>query len=136
MRYIAHHRYKGLGLFRDRLNIPYGTELEVVDDFLIMPQEGKIVCYLTSENAKRYFARNDDGLGLERGKLTHAIAYSKRDAGNGFRFSDREAKILMRDWSHFLRQDLDVILFNDSFFNADPEELRKLTAALNIKVRR
>lgn len=134
MKYVTHHRFKELALCGERLNIPYGTELDTEGYSIVMP-DGRAICYSTSENAKKHFARNDDGRGLERGALTYAIAYSRRDAGNGFRFSEEEAKILTRDWGHFLRPDVDVILFNEDFFAAEPEELQKLAAALKIKTR-
>lgn len=134
MKYVTHHRFKELALCGERLNIPYGTELDTEGYSIVMP-DGRAVCYSTSENAKKHFARNDDGRGLERGDLTYAIAYSRRDVGNGFRFSEEEAEILTRDWGHFLRPDVDVILFNEDFFAAEPEELQKLAAALKIKTR-
>lgn len=134
MKYVTHHRFKELALCGERLNIPYGTELDTEGYSIVMP-DGRAICYSTSENAKKHFARNDDGRGLERGALTYAIAYSRRDAGNGFRFSEEEAEILTRDWGHFLRSDVDVILFNEDFFAAEPEELQKLAAALKIKTR-
>lgn len=134
MKYVTHHRFKELALCGERLNIPYGTELDTEGYLIVMP-DGRAICYSTSENAKKHFARNDDGRGLERGALTYAIAYSRRDAGNGFRFSEEEAEILTRDWGHFLRPDVDVILFNEDFFAAEPEELQKLAAALKIKTR-
>lgn len=134
MKYVTHHRFKELALCGERLNIPYGTELDTEGYSIVMP-DGRAICYSTSENAKKHFARNDDGRGLERGALTYAIAYSRRDAGNGFRFSEAEAEILTRDWGHFLRPDVDVILFNEDFFAAEPEELQKLAAALKIKKR-
>lgn len=139
MNYVTHHRYKELALCGERLNIPYGTELHT-EGVGLVTEEGRLVCYSTSENAKKHFARNDDGKGLERGTLTYAIAYSHRErrsaAGRLQRFSDEEIEVLERDWGHFLRQDLEVILFNEDFFAAEPEELRKLAAALNIKARR
>lgn len=135
MKYVTHHRFRELALCGEQLNLPYGTELECVGETLITP-EGKAVCYRRSENAKQHFARNDDGRGLERGRLTHAIAYSSRNAGNGFRFSEEEGKTLTRDWGRFLRTDLDFIQFNDDFFSAEPEELQRLADVLNIKVRR
>ena len=134
MKFVTHHRFKELALCGERLNIPYGTELDTEGYSIVMP-DGRAICYSTSENAKKHFARNDDGRGLERGALTYAIAYSRRDAGNGFRFSEEEAEILTRDWGHFLRPDVDVILFNEDFFAAEPEELQKLAAALKIKTR-
>lgn len=135
MKYVTHHRFKELALCGERLNIPYGTELEVAG-YSIVTADGRPICYYTSENAKKHFARNDDGRGLERGALTYAIAYSSRDAGNGFRFSDEQAEILVKDWGHFLREDVDVILFNEDFFAAEPEELQRLADALKIKIRR
>lgn len=138
MKYITHHRFKELALCGKRLNIPYGTELETIG-YNIITQDGQAVCYWTSENAKLHFARNDDGCGLDRGKLTYAIAYSPRiqHAANGNRqqrFSDVEIEMLESDWSHFLRKDVNTILFNEYFFAADVEELQKLANALHIKI--
>ena len=128
MNYVTHHRYKELALCGERLNIPYGTELHTEGYSLVLP-DGREVCYSTSENAKKHFARNDDGRGLERGALTYAIAYSNRERysaeGRRQRFSDEEIEMLERKWGHFLRQDLEVILFNEDFFAAEPEELQK-----------
>lgn len=139
MNYVTHHRYKELALCGERLNIPYGTELHAEGYSLLMP-DGREVCYSTSENAKKHFARNDDGRGLERGALTYAIAYSNRERysaeGRRQRFSDEEIEMLEKEWGHFLRQDLEVILFNEDFFAAEPEELQKLADALKIKVKR
>lgn len=135
MKFITHHRFKTLAICGERLNIPYGTELEAAGD-CIVTKDGKAVCYYTSENAKLHFAQNDDGRGIERGRLTYAIAYGGRRTKSGYRFSEEEAEILAREWKHFLRQDVDVILFNDDFFAADPDELRKIAVALNIRVRR
>ena len=129
-KYITHHRYKKMALCGERLNLPYGTELNAANN-LIATLDGKAVCFSASDNAKRHFACNDDGRGLERGALTYALAYGERTGGNGFRFSDGEQKLLARDWGHFLRQDVDVILFNEDFFAADVDELEKLADALN-----
>lgn len=130
MKYITHQRFKELALCGERLNIPYGTEVETNRGILVTLDK-KTICSVISENAKKHFARNDDGLGLERGAITYAIAYGRRDAGNGHRFSDTQVAMLKKDWPHFLRQNLDVILFNDTFFAADLEQLHKLESALN-----
>ena len=88
----------------------------------------------------RHFARNDDGQGLERGRLTWAIAYSRRvrtgPNGRQQRFTEEEIELLERKWAHFLRQDVEVILFNEDFFAAAVPELKELADALHIKVRR
>lgn len=139
MEYITHHRFKGLALCGDRLNIPYGTKLQTNGISIIMP-DGRVVCYSTSENAKKHFARNDDGKGLQRGALTYAIAYSNRERrsaeGRRQRFSDGEIDMLERDWGHFLRKDTDMILFNKTFFAAPVEELQNLAGALKINIDR
>ena len=138
MKYITHHRFRGLALCGEELNLPYGTELTVEGDFL-MTADGKCVCCVSSDNGQRHFAVNDDGQGLERGRLTYAIAFGtgRRRCGNsGYRFSDKEREMLIRDWGRFLRQDTDFILFNDDFFAAPVEELERIACGLGIRIRR
>ena len=138
MKYITHHRFKGLAMCGEELNLPYGTELTAAGNVLVTG-DGKSVCCRTSENALRHFAVNEDGQGLERGALTYAIAFGtrRRRCENGvYRFSDKEREMLVRDWGRFLRQDVDFILFNDEFFTAQRWELERLAAALDIKIGR
>jgi len=135
MNYITHRIYKGPAANGQRVNVPYGTEFETIGDFIATPQ-GKGICFTSSDVAQRHFARNDDGRGLERGALTYAIAFRSLKGGSGYRFSDREIEMLKRHWSHWLRQDVDTILFNVAFFAAQPEDLQRLADALQIKVRR
>ena len=126
-----------------KMNLPYGTELNMEDN-LISTLTGKPICYATSRNAHEHFASNDDGRGLQRGKLTYAIAYSERKKlrytpdGHRYyrRFSEDEQEMLRREWGHFLKQDLDAILFNHTFFTADVEELQKLADVLEIKIKK
>lgn len=139
MKYITHRRYKGKDVLRNQLNLPYGTELEEAEGF-IATKDGHLICYPTSKTAEMHFAPNDDGRGLERGALTWAIAYSHRERKwpdkSVHRFSESEAEMLTRSWSHWLRQDVDAILFNGDFFAARPEDLQRLADALKIIVRR
>lgn len=87
-----------------------------------------------------WYGDGDGGQGLERGKLTWAIAYSQRvrtgPNGRQQRFTEEEIELLERKWAHFLRQDVEVILFNEDFFAAAVPELKELADALHIKVRR
>lgn len=72
MQYIAHRQYdtdKTLAL--KRVHIPIGEKIETVGDFIAW--KNMAVCFTTSEDAHQYFARNDDGQGMLRGKLTQAI---------------------------------------------------------------
>ncbi len=138
MNYITHRRHRDTALCGKRLNIPYGTPLTVTGDCLITP-DGQAVCFRHSENAKQHFSINDDGMGLVRGALTYAIAYSQRDRtgpdGKRQRFTADEIAMLQRDWGRYLRQDLDVILFNDNFFAAPVYDLQQMARALGIKVK-
>lgn len=137
MEYIVHHRCRELGATGERLNLRYGSTFGTVGDFIATP-EGKAICYATSDLAHKYLARNDDGHGLRRGAITYAIAWSDRvrhgGSGQQQRFTDAEIELLEKEWAHFLIPDIEVILFNDAFFNAEPEELERLAHALNIKV--
>ena len=138
MEYIAHRRCKEISAAGERLNIPYGSAFTAVGDFIATP-EGKAICCTTSETAYRYFARNDDGRGLERGELTYAIAYGRRSGlnrdGRYYRLNDGERAMLRRRWPHFLREYEDTVLFNHAFFNAGVEELREIAGALKIRVK-
>ncbi len=136
MEYIVHRRFKKPSAAGKRLNLPYGTKVTSDNNGMICSPDGDLICFATSENAKLHFAINDDGQGLERGKLTYAIAYAPRNNGHAYRFSEAERIMLIRNWNRFLRQDTDMILFNEDFFRADTGELRRLADALNIKVRR
>lgn len=53
------------------VNIPYGTKLEVGGNVLL--HNGKPVCAVFSDCAYEFFAQNDDGQGLLRGKLIQTI---------------------------------------------------------------
>ena len=139
--YITHRRFKGVAVCGVKMNIPYGTKLYAAGNFIIS-NDKKAICSATSFNAHKYFAVNDDGKGLERGKLSHAIAFGKRrtlchtpDGHGCCRFSEDEQNMLRREWGHFLKQDFDTILFNHSFFIADVEELQKIADALKIKIK-
>ena len=139
MEYITHHRFKEIGACGKLLNIPYGTTLEMIGGF-IATSDSKAICYPTSENAHKHFSRNDDNNGLERGVLTYAIAFGKRKPANSkdkqiYRFSNEEIRLLETRWKHFLKDDVDVILFNHEFFNADIEELREMAKSLKIKIK-
>ena len=85
MEYIVHHRCREISAAGEPMNLPYGSTFGTVGDFIATP-EGKALCYATSETALKYFARNDDGKGLERGEahLRHrlqppgAVGYMKK----------------------------------------------------------
>lgn len=79
MNYIVHTRFKDRA-FCGEVNLPATTPLESADGVILY--KGRPVCFEASENAHRFFARDDDGNGMRRGRLTRAIqkALAKRDS--------------------------------------------------------
>ena len=131
MEYITHKRFKGMALCGRVLNLPYGTEL-VLEGEIIKTLSGDAVCAVTSENAKMHFARNNDGKGLQRGKITYDIAFKKN--GNGYRLTEKQRDIINRHYQRFIRDDCDFIIFNDRFFGAAIDELEEMAAELKVAV--
>lgn len=132
MEYIVHQRFKQKGASGKDYNFPYGTKLQTIGHYIAYNNEA--VCTVTSYNADRYFARNDDGKGLERGKLTHAIAFSKRmpNKEDTFRFTPEERDMLVSEYNHFLIDNGEWILFNHDFFHAEVDELKELAQKLEV----
>ena len=128
--YIAHERYSGKDMNGNEILIRRGKRLDRLGDVLYY--DDKPVCIWRSLIAKQRFANNADGLGLERGKLTHAIAYAPRGDG-AQRFTDAEQGVLRRDWGQYLKPLDDVLLFNDEFFELPPDVLKQIAAAVNIE---
>ena len=118
MNYICHRRYKKEGASGKEHLIRRKTNLESIGKFIAIGAEA--ICSTTSADAFQYFARNDDGNGLERGRLTYEIAYAPRhpNKDNGFRFTEGEREMLVDEYRRFLRQDVDTIIFNFDFFIA------------------
>ena len=139
--YIAHERYSGKDMSENEILIRRGKRLYRQGSPLygdVLFYDGRPVCIWRSLIAKQHFARNDDGLGLERGKLTYAIAYAPRlrydESGKiQQRFTDEEVETLRRDWSKYLKPLDDVLLFNDEFFELPPDVLKQIAAAVNIE---
>ena len=127
--YIAHERYSGKDMSENEILIRRGDRLERKGDVLFY--KDKPVCIWRSLVGKQHFAINTDGLGLERGKLTHAIAYAPRGDGSS-RFTDAEQELLRSKYKHLLKDLDDVILFNDEFFELRPAELEEIARDLNI----
>ena len=140
MEYITTRRIKHkLGACGQELNIPRGTKFESKND-MILDDSGRLICFTTSQIGHECFARNNDGMGLRRGALTYAIAFSTRARMNNEktrrqRFTDKEIETLETKWSKFLVPDIDVILFNHNFFEAEIMELEHMATEINIKVK-
>lgn len=128
--YIAARRARFLAI-GGPVNIPYGTAVEAVDGFL--ERDGLRLCAATSEHAHQYFARNDDGRGLERGKLSAAIVsqLSRRDKDHQARWDKVWAS---RVCKRYRRADhADFWVWSHAFYEAQVEDLREIAALIGAK---
>lgn len=137
MKYIAHRRLKK-DVICGPVNIPAMTEVECEDGIIIY--NNGIVCYEDSETANQFFARNDDGHGMERGRLTQAImmTLSQRNGRDDQAYQERWDRV----WEDQICQPYkrveytDYWLWNQEFFNADIDVLKhiaKLVGAKEVK---
>lgn len=120
MKYITHTRFKGRALCGD-VNLPAMTECDTYGDYII--HGNKAICLATSENAHQHFARNDDGCGMERGRLTKAIqrVLARRDEQYQARWDKVWADAVCRKYR---RKDYDDYwLWSHEFFGAEIEDL-------------
>ena len=121
MKYIIHKRFRSKAICGE-VNLPYGTELEAKDNLILF--DGQPLCYTTSQNAYDYMARNDDGNGLERGKLTQSIikTLSKLDNAHQTRWDKVWGDPLCQKFKRPEHKDFWV--WNYNFYNANIEDLR------------
>ena len=130
MEYITFKRAKIIGITGE-VNIPYGTPIYCENGYLFTPDA--VICTDHSQNAYDHFMRNDDGNGLERGKLTQNIR--KRLAKRDKNYQDRWDKI----WEDKLCQKykrpeyIDYWLWNHEFYNAPIEDLQYIANLIGIK---
>ena len=135
MKYISIKRFRrnGIGGY---FNIPYGEYLEKRDDGFLYYADKKI-CVARSAAAHKYFARDDDGKGLERGKLSHAIV--DRLAPQQFDSRQERNEYWQVVWNDTLAQKYrrpehsDYWLWNDDFYNAPIEDLKYIAALVYVK---
>lgn len=128
---ITFREFNGLAICGE-VNIPAGTKLKNSGEFIAF-EDGRLVTRRYSDNYCKHFTRNDDGHGLERGRLTYAIAYSPRNNGDGCRLSEDEIEMIRRDWGKYLMPYNDTVLFNNDFYDAPIEDLRAIAAALEME---
>lgn len=131
MKYITVKRARFNGIC-GYVNIPYGTEVEVIDDIIMA--NGYPVCFVSSQHAYDYFARNDDGNGLERGQLIQSIM--KRLAKQGENHQARWGKIWGDEvCKKYKRSEADDYwLWNHEFYQADICVLEYIANLIGIKV--
>lgn len=130
MKYIVHKRFRDKAICGD-VNLPAMTVCEC--DGAVIKYNGKPICSARSENAHQYFAIDEDGMGMVRGKLTQAIqkTLAKRDN----EYQQRWDKV----WDDevckpYKRKDYDDYwLWGHDFFNADINVLRHIAKLVGAK---
>lgn len=130
MEYITHRRFKKKAICGE-VNLPARTKVENIHGALCY--QGKMICYETSENAHQYFARNDDGNGMARGKLTQSIQkkLAQKDGGHQARWNRVWEDEVCRKYKRPEHED--YWLWSHRFFNADMETLRHIAALVGAK---
>lgn len=111
------------------------TELECEGGIIIY--NNGIVCNENCESSHQFFARNDDGHGMERGKLTQAImkTLAHRNGKDDEQYQARWDMV----WNDpvcqpYRRTDYDDYwLWNHEFFNADIDVLRHIANLVGAK---
>lgn len=130
-KYVVTKRYKKLAQCGN-VNIPYGTECIAVNSHIVCDKG--IICFVASQDAFDYFSQNDDGNGLERGRLTQTIIKRLERKEYDITYQERWDKV----WADpvcqkYKRSDFaDHWLWNYEFYNAplfDLQYIAKLVGA-------
>jgi hypothetical protein len=119
MEYIVCKPFDGKAIC-GKVNLPVGTVCQYDQGFII--HDGQPLCVVTSENAHKHFAKNDDGKGLERGELIQRILEKMRkEEGSQERWDKVEKDRICK---RYKRHDHpDNWLWNHSFYGASIENL-------------
>lgn len=130
MQYITHRRFKGRAMCGE-VNLPAMTACEEKDNVICC--QGHPICYATSENGHQYFARDDDGNGMLRGRLTQAIqkTLEQHDEDHQKRWD----KVWDDPYCESYRRGEhgDHWLWNHDFFNAEILTLRHIATVVGAK---
>ena len=134
MDYITTKRFKRDGI-DGRFNIPYGTAVEEIGGSIF--HKGREIARITSAVCHKFFAKNDDGQGLERGRLTQAIndALALRDGETNDQ-QDKRWEAIFNDplcQSYRRKEHADTFLWNHQFYNAPLDDLRHIAALAGVK---
>lgn len=128
--YIIHKRFKDTAIC-GQVNLPATTVCTLTGN--LITYEGKPLCLSTSHSGHKHFARNDDGQGLFRGKLTTAIQnkLSKKDS----EYQKRWDKIWQNSRCQKYKrvEHKDFWLWNHDFFNASIDDLVYIANLIGIK---
>lgn len=118
------------------VNLPYGTEVQCIGGIMYVGgyPDSYALCCDHSQNAYAFFAKNDDGQGLERGSLTQAICkmLEKRDADYQARWDKIWTDTICQKYKR--KDHKDFWLWNHDFFNANLTDLRHIAALIGVKI--
>ena len=130
MKYVVHRRFKDKAICGE-VNLPAMTMCEEANGYIF--HGDKLLCVVTSENAHQFFARDDDGAGMLRGKLTQAIqkTLAKRDANYQNRWDKVWEDPTCQPYKRI--EYADFWLWNHDFFNADIDTLRHIAKLVGAK---
>ena len=135
MQYITIKRFKRRGI-GGQFNIPYGTQLELQDDGKLYYKDLP-VCVAKSAASHEHFARDDDGDGRERGKLSHAIIHAlEPNKFDSPQERDEAWKVIWNDplANNYRRKEhIDYWLWSDDFFNAPIDDLKYIATLAGVK---
>lgn len=130
MEYIACKRFKGAAI-GGKVNIPAGTVCEARNDMIYY---GEIaVCAVKSHTAHQYFARNDDGRGMVRWRLTQAILKKLAARDDGYQerwdkvWDDSVCKLYKREDHEY------HWLWSDDFYTANLMTLKYIAHLVGAK---
>lgn len=131
MNYILFRRFRQKAICGE-VNLPATTECSSNGNYIYY--NNKPLCVTASENAHQYFARNDDGQGLLRGKLTQKIQAVLAKPDN--QHQSRWDKVWDDDKCQPYRRAEyeDYWLWNDAFFNAPIEDLQYILTLIGGKL--
>ena len=131
-KYVVTKRYKKLAQCGN-VNIPYGTECIAVNSHIVCDKV--IICFVASQDAFDYFSQNDDGNGLERGRLTQTIIKRLERKEYDITYQERWDKV----WADpvcqkYKRSDFaDHWLWNYEFYNAPLFDLQYISKLVGAK---
>lgn len=130
MQYIVHRRFKEKALCGS-VNIPAMSICDEQDS--LITYNNNPICYNVSENAHQFFARNDDGCGMMRGKLTQSIqkALAKRDDEYQSRWDKVWGDPTCQAYKR--KEYADYWLWNHDFFQAEINVLQHIAKLVGAK---
>lgn len=131
MKYITHRRFKGMSISGE-VNIPALSDCELIDGMILY--NNKPICYEASQNSHDYFARNDDGEGLLRGKFTQDIQKflsNRRDNAYQARWDKIWRDAFCQQYKRC--EHVDHWLWNHRFFEAPIEDLKYIANLIGMK---